>query len=128
MVYSEKVLDHFMNPRNVGSFDEQKTNVGTGIVGALEYGEMMRLQIEIEVKSGLIKNAKFKTYGCGSAIACTSFATEWLIGKRLTQAAMLQSMEIVDALTLPRTKIHCAVLVKEVIQMAIVDYQRKNKK
>ena len=124
MAYSEKVIDHYQNPKNVGTLDKSKANVGTGLVGAPECGDVMRLQIEVE--EGIIKDAKFKTFGCGSAIASSSLATEWLKGKTLDQAVLLDNMEIVEELSLPPVKIHCSVLAEDAIKAAINDYRKKN--
>ncbi|MCC6412269.1 MAG: Fe-S cluster assembly scaffold IscU [Saprospiraceae bacterium] len=126
MAYSEKVLDHFKNPRNVGSMDKDAKNVGTGLVGAPECGDVMRLQIEVDQETGLISDAKFKTFGCGSAIASSSLATEWLKGKSLDEAMTIDNMDIVEELALPPVKIHCSVLAEDAIKMAIKDYQEKN--
>lgn len=124
MAYGEKVIDHYQNPRNVGTLDKSKPNVGTGLVGAPECGDVMRLQIEIE--DGIIKDAKFKTFGCGSAIAASSLATEWLKGKHIDDAAKLDNMDIVEELALPPVKIHCSVLAEDAVHMAINDYREKN--
>ena len=124
MAYSDKVIDHYTNPRNIGTLDKSKTNVGTGLVGAPECGDVMRLQIMVE--DGIIKDAKFKTFGCGSAIASSSLATEWLKGKSLEQALTIDNMEIVEELALPPVKIHCSVLAEDAIKFAIKDYQDKN--
>jgi len=124
MAYSDKVLDHYSNPKNVGTLDKSKSNVGTGLVGAPECGDVMRLQIEVE--DGIIKDAKFKTFGCGSAIASSSVATEWLKGKSLNEAVMIDNMDLVEELNLPPVKIHCSVLVEDAIKAAINDYRRKN--
>ncbi len=126
MAYSEKVLDHFKNPRNVGSMDKDAQNVGTGLVGAPECGDVMRLQIEVDQETGLISDAKFKTFGCGSAIASSSLATEWLKGKSLNEAMTIDNMDIVEELALPPVKIHCSVLAEDAIKMAIKNYQEKN--
>lgn len=126
MAYSEKVLDHFKNPRNVGSMNKDAKNVGTGLVGAPECGDVMRLQIEVDEESGLIRDAKFKTFGCGSAIASSSLATEWLKGKSLDDAMKIDNMDIVEELALPPVKIHCSVLAEDAIKAAIKDYQQKN--
>jgi Fe-S cluster assembly scaffold IscU len=126
MAYSEKVLDHFKNPRNVGTLDKDKKNVGTGLVGAPECGDVMRLQIEVDENSGTILDAKFKTFGCGSAIASSSLATEWLKGKTLDQAMSIDNMDIVEELSLPPVKIHCSVLAEDAIKAAIQDYRTKN--
>ena len=124
MAYGEKVIDHYQNPRNVGTLDKSKPTVGTGLVGAPECGDVMRLQIEIE--DGIIKDAKFKTFGCGSAIAASSLATEWLKGKSIDEAAKLDNMEIVEELNLPPVKIHCSVLAEDAVHAAINDYRQKN--
>ena len=124
MAYSDKVIDHYSNPKNVGTLDKSKQNVGTGLVGAPECGDVMRLQIEVE--DGIIKDAKFKTFGCGSAIASSSVATEWLKGKSLNEAVMIDNMDLVEELNLPPVKIHCSVLAEDAIKAAINDYRRKN--
>ena len=126
MAYSNKVLEHFKNPRNVGTLDKSSKNVGTGLVGAPECGDVMRLQIEVDEESGMIKDAKFKTFGCGSAIASSSLATEWLKGKSIDEALSIDNMEIVEELALPPVKIHCSVLAEDAIKGAIKDYQQKN--
>ena len=126
MAYSEKVIDHYQNPKNVGTLDKNKSNVGTGLVGAPECGDVMRLQIEVDEESGLIKDAKFKTFGCGSAIASSSLATEWLKGKTVDQALEIDNMDIVEELALPPVKIHCSVLAEDAIKAAINDYRVKN--
>ena len=126
MAYSEKVLEHFKNPRNVGTLNKDAKNVGTGLVGAPECGDVMRLQIEVDEITGTIKDAKFKTFGCGSAIASSSLATEWLKGKSLDDAMKIDNMEIVEELALPPVKIHCSVLAEDAIKAAIADYQQKN--
>lgn len=126
MAYSEKVMEHFHNPRNVGTLDKSNRNVGTGLVGAPECGDVMRLQIEVDEQSGVIKDAKFKTFGCGSAIASSSLATEWLKGKSLDEAMKIDNMDIVEELALPPVKIHCSVLAEDAIKAAIKDYQQKN--
>jgi nitrogen fixation NifU-like protein len=126
MAYSNKVLEHFKNPRNVGTLDKSSKNVGTGLVGAPECGDVMRLQIEVDEESGMIKDAKFKTFGCGSAIASSSLATEWLKGKSIDEALAIDNMEIVEELALPPVKIHCSVLAEDAIKGAIKDYQEKN--
>lgn len=125
MAYSDKVLDHYNNPLNVGTLDKSKTNVGTGLVGAPECGDVMRLQIEVD-EAGVIKDAKFKTFGCGSAIASSSLATEWLKGKTVDEAVKIDNMEIVEELNLPPVKIHCSVLAEDAIKAAINDYRKKN--
>jgi nitrogen fixation NifU-like protein len=124
MAYSEKVLDHYSNPKNVGTLDKSKPNVGTGLVGAPECGDVMRLQIE--VNDGVITDAKFKTFGCGSAIAASSLATEWLKGKTLDEAVTIDNMDLVEELNLPPVKIHCSVLAEDAIKSAINDYRVKN--
>jgi Fe-S cluster assembly scaffold IscU len=126
MAYSEKVLDHFKSPRNVGSLNKDAKNVGTGLVGAPECGDVMRLQIEVDDETGVIRDAKFKTFGCGSAIASSSLATEWLKGKSLEDAMRIDNMDIVEELALPPVKIHCSVLAEDAIKAAIADYQKKN--
>ena len=123
MAYSEKVLDHYENPRNVGTFDPKKDNIGTGMVGAPACGDVMRLQIEVE--EGVIKDAKFKTYGCGSAIASSSLVTEMVKGMTLDQASAVKNMDIVEELALPPVKIHCSVLAEDAIKSAINDYKSK---
>lgn len=125
MAYSEKVIDHFSNPRNVGTLDKTSNNVGTGLVGAPECGDVMRLQIEVDDLTGLIKDAKFKTFGCGSAIASSSLATEWLKGKTVDEALTIDNMDIVEELALPPVKIHCSVLAEDAIKTAINDYRAK---
>ena len=125
MAYSKKLLDHFKNPKNVGTLDKNKKSVGTGLVGAPECGDVMRLQIEVS-DDGKIEDAKFKTFGCGSAIASSSLATEWLKGKSLDEAASIDNMDIVEELALPPVKIHCSVLAEDAIKMAIKDYREKN--
>jgi len=124
MPYSDKVLDHYTNPRNIGTLDKNDSRVGTGLVGAPECGDVMRLQIMVE--DGIIKDAKFKTFGCGSAIASSSLATEWLKGKSLDDAMNIDNMEIVEELALPPVKIHCSVLAEDAIKEAIADYYKKN--
>ena len=124
MAYSDKVLDHYSNPRNIGTLDKSKANVGTGLVGAPECGDVMRLQIE--VNDGVITDAKFKTFGCGSAIAASSLATEWLKGMSVEDAMKFDNMEIVEELNLPPVKIHCSVLAEDAIKAAINDYRVKN--
>ena len=126
MAYSNKVIDHFQNPRNVGTLDKAKKNVGTGLVGAPECGDVMRLQIEVDEASGVIQDAKFKTFGCGSAIASSSLATEWLKGKSVDEALKIDNMDIVEELALPPVKIHCSVLAEDAIKAAIADYKKKN--
>ena len=126
MAYSDKVLDHYNNPRNVGAMDKQSENVGTGIVGAPECGDVMKLQIEVE--GDRIVDAKFKTFGCGSAIASSSLATEWIKGKTLDEAAAIQNTAIVEELSLPPVKIHCSVLAEDAIKSAINDFKSKQNK
>ena len=126
MAYSEKVIDHYQNPKNVGTLDKSRKNVGTGLVGAPECGDVMRLQIEVDDATGLITDAKFKTFGCGSAIASSSLATEWLKGKTIDQAISIDNMDIVEELNLPPVKIHCSVLAEDAIKAAINDYRVKN--
>ncbi len=126
MAYSEKVIDHYSNPRNIGTLDKSKNNVGTGLVGAPECGDVMRLQIEVDEVSGTITDAKFKTFGCGSAIASSSLATEWLKGKSIDDALKIDNMDIVEELALPPVKIHCSVLAEDAIKAAINDYRAKN--
>jgi Fe-S cluster assembly scaffold IscU len=123
MAYSDKVLDHYSNPKNVGTLDKSKPNVGTGLVGAPECGDVMRLQIE--VNDGIITDAKFKTFGCGSAIAASSLATEWLKGMSLDEAVKMDNMSLVEELHLPPVKIHCSVLAEDAIKSAINDYRKK---
>ena len=121
MAYSDKVIDHYSNPRNVGTLDKSKKNVGTGLVGAPECGDVMRLQIEVDEATNTIIDAKFKTFGCGSAIASSSLATEWLKGKSIDEALAIDNMEIVEELALPPVKIHCSVLAEDAIKSAISD-------
>lgn len=128
MAYSDKVIDHFHNPRNVGTLNKEDKNVGTGLVGAPECGDVMRLQIQVDEATGLIQDAKFKTFGCGSAIASSSLATEWLKGKTIDQALEIDNMDIVEELALPPVKIHCSVLAEDAIKSAISDYKSKNSK
>ncbi len=123
MAYSKKLLDHYENPQNVGSFDKAEKNIGTGLVGAPACGDVMKLQIKVE--DGVIKDARFKTFGCGSAIASSSLATEWIKGQSIDQAAKITNKEIAQELSLPPVKIHCSVLAEEAIKAAIEDY-RKN--
>jgi nitrogen fixation NifU-like protein len=125
MAYSEKVIDHYTNPRNIGTLDKASAQVGTGLVGAPEFGDVMRLQIQVG-ENGIIEEAKFKTFGCGSAIASSSLATEWLKGKTIDQALEIDNMEIVEELALPPVKIHCSVLAEDAIKAAINDYRVKN--
>jgi len=125
MAYSTKVLDHYENPRNVGSLDKNDPNVGTGMVGAPACGDVMKLQIKINEETGIIEDAKFKTYGCGSAIASSSLVTTWLKGKSVTQAQEIKNMDIVEELALPPVKIHCSVLAEDAIKGALADYEKK---
>jgi len=124
MAYSDKVVDHYNNPRNVGSLDKDAENVGTGVVGAPECGDVMKLQIEVE--GDTIVDAKFKTFGCGSAIASSSLATEWIKGKKVDEALEITNTEIVEELSLPPVKIHCSVLAEDAIKSAIADYKQKS--
>ncbi|MEM9021453.1 MAG: Fe-S cluster assembly scaffold IscU [Planctomycetota bacterium] len=128
MAYSEKVVDHYENPRNVGTMDKADPNVGTGVVGAPECGDVMRLQIKVNPETGLIEDAKFKTFGCGSAIASSSLATEWLKGKSLHDADEIKNTDIVQELALPPVKIHCSVLAEDAIKHALEDYLEKHGK
>jgi Fe-S cluster assembly scaffold IscU len=126
MAYSEKVIDHYQNPKNVGTLDKASKSVGTGLVGAPECGDVMRLQIEVDNATGMITDAKFKTFGCGSAIASSSLATEWLKGKSIDEALTVDNMDFVEELNLPPVKIHCSVLAEDAIKAAINDYRVKN--
>ena len=126
MAYSDKVLDHYEKPRNVGSLDTSDDSVGTGLVGAPECGDVMKLQIKVDDETGVISDAKFKTFGCGSAIAASSLATEWVRGKSITDALELDNTQIVEELSLPPVKIHCSVLAEDAIKAAIGDYKKKN--
>lgn len=125
MAYSDKVLDHYNNPRNVGSFEKAAKDVGTGVVGAPECGDVMKLQIRVN-KNGVIEDAKFKTFGCGSAIASSSLATEWIKGKTVDEAMKIKNTDIVKELSLPPIKIHCSVLAEDAIKAAITDYKKKS--
>jgi len=125
MAYSEKVLDHYENPRNVGGFDKDDTSVGTGMVGAPACGDVMKLQIKVN-DDGVIEDAKFKTYGCGSAIASSSLLTEWVRGKTLEEAGQIKNTQIAEELALPPVKIHCSVLAEDAIKAAITDYRAKS--
>ncbi len=125
MAYSEKVIDHYENPRNVGSLDKSSPHVGTGMVGAPECGDVMKLQVKVNPETGIIEDAKFKTFGCGSAIASSSLATEWLKGKTVDQALEIKNTDIVNELSLPPVKIHCSVLAEDAIKAAIGDYKKK---
>jgi len=126
MAYSDKVIDHYNNPRNVGALPKEDPNVGTGLVGAPECGDVMKLQIKVNEESGLIEDAKFKTFGCGSAIASSSLATEWVKGKTLTEALAIKNTDIVKELSLPPVKIHCSVLAEDAIKAAITDWKKKH--
>ena len=126
MAYSEKVVDHFNNPRNMGSFKKEEDGVGTGIVGAPECGDVMKLQIKINPETNVIEDAKFKTFGCGSAIASSSLATEWLKGKTVDEANQIKNTDIVQELNLPPVKIHCSVLAEDAIKAALADYKKKS--
>ena len=126
MPYSDQILEHYNNPRNVGSFDAKDANVGTGLVGAPECGDVMRLQILVNPSTGKIEDAKFKTFGCGSAIASSSLATEWLKGKSLDEAMSISNTEIVEELALPPVKVHCSVLAEDAIKAAIANFKEKN--
>lgn len=125
MSYSQKVIDHYENPRNVGSFSKDEEFVGTGMVGAPACGDVMKLQIKVDPISGLIKDAKFKTYGCGSAIASSSLVTEWVKGKTLDEAESIKNTQIAEELALPPVKIHCSILAEDAIKAAITDYRNK---
>ena len=127
MAYTDKVVNHFENPKNVGSLDKDSSSVGTGLVGAPECGDVMKLQIEVDHDTNEIIDAKFKTFGCGSAIASSSLATEWIKGKTLDDANEIQNTDIVEELSLPPVKIHCSVLAEDAIKGAIEDYKKKNK-
>ncbi len=126
MAYSDKVIDHYNNPRNVGQMDKSSTDVGTGLVGAPECGDVMRLQIKVNPETQVIEEAKFKTFGCGSAIASSSLATEWVKGKTVSEAMQIQNTDIVKELALPPVKIHCSVLAEDAIRAAIGDWKKKN--
>jgi nitrogen fixation protein NifU and related proteins len=125
MAYSDKVLDHYENPRNVGSFDKADTSVGTGMVGAPACGDVMKLQIKVN-ENGVIEDARFKTYGCGSAIASSSLLTEWVKGKTLSEASQIKNSQIAEELALPPVKVHCSVLAEDAIKAAISDFRQKN--
>ena len=127
MAYSEKVLEHYEKPRNVGNLDKRSNSVGTGLVGAPECGDVMKLQIQVDDNNKII-DAKFKTFGCGSAIAASSLATEWIKNKSIDEASMLRNTEIVEELSLPPVKIHCSVLAEDAVKAAIKDYREKNEK
>ena len=124
MAYSEQVIDHYENPRNVGSFDKSDPTVGTGMVGAPACGDVMKLQIKVD-ENGIIQDARFKTYGCGSAIASSSLVTEWVKGKTLDQAGTIKNTEIAEHLALPPVKIHCSILAEDAIKAAVADYRKK---
>ena len=126
MSYSSKVIDHYENPRNVGSFDKGDESVGTGMVGAPACGDVMKLQIKVNPATGLIEDAKFKTYGCGSAIASSSLVTEWVKGKTLDEAMSIKNTHIAEELALPPVKIHCSILAEDAIKAAVADYQKKH--
>jgi nitrogen fixation NifU-like protein len=126
MAYSEKVIDHYENPRNVGSFSKDDPEVGTGMVGAPACGDVMKLQIKVDDATGIITDAKFKTYGCGSAIASSSLVTEWVKGRTLDEAATIRNTEIAEELALPPVKIHCSILAEDAIKAAITDYKNKH--
>ena len=127
MAYSDKVLDHYENPRNVGSFDKSDESVGTGMVGAPACGDVMKLQIKVN-KDGIIEDARFKTYGCGSAIASSSLVTEWVKGRKLDEAASIRNTQIAEELSLPPVKIHCSILAEDAIKAAVEDYKKKHGK
>ena len=126
MAYSDKVIDHYENPRNVGSFAKDDSNVGTGMVGAPACGDVMKLQIKVDDVTGIITDAKFKTYGCGSAIASSSLVTEWVKGKTLDEAATIKNTQIAEELALPPVKIHCSILAEDAIKAAVEDYKKKH--
>lgn len=126
MAYSDKVVDHYNNPRNVGTLDKNSTEVGTGLVGAPECGDVMRLQIQVNPETQVIEEAKFKTFGCGSAIASSSLATEWIKGRTVEDALAIKNTDIVKELSLPPVKIHCSVLAEDAIRAAIGDWKKKN--
>lgn len=126
MAYSDKVINHFENPRNLGSFEKSDVNVGTGMVGAPACGDVMKLQIKVDDKTGIITDARFKTYGCGSAIASSSLVTEWVKGKTLDQAETIKNSAIAQELALPPVKIHCSILAEDAIKAAIDDYRKKH--
>jgi nitrogen fixation NifU-like protein len=128
MAYSEKVIDHYENPRNVGSMDKDSDDVGTGLVGAPACGDVMKLQIKVDAATGIIEDAKFKTFGCGSAIASSSLITEWVKGKSIDEAQTIKNTQIAEHLALPPVKIHCSVLAEDAIKAAIADYKAKHEK
>ena len=125
MAYSDKVIDHYENPRNVGSFDKSDTDIGTGMVGAPACGDVMKLQIKVNKETGIITDAKFKTYGCGSAIASSSLVTDWVKGKTLDEATSIKNSSIADELSLPPVKIHCSILAEDAIKAAVEDYRKR---
>ena len=125
MAYSEKVIDHYENPRNVGSFDKEDPSVGSGMVGAPACGDVMKLQIKVSAE-GIIEDAKFKTYGCGSAIASSSLVTEWVKGKSIDEAAAIKNSEIAEELELPPVKVHCSILAEDAVKAAVADYKKKH--
>jgi nitrogen fixation NifU-like protein len=125
MAYSDKVIDHYENPRNVGSFDKEDPNIGSGMVGAPACGDVMKLQIKVSPE-GIIEDAKFKTYGCGSAIASSSLVTEWVKGKSIDEAAAIKNAEIAEELELPPVKVHCSILAEDAIKAAVADYKKKH--
>jgi nitrogen fixation NifU-like protein len=126
MAYSDKVIDHYENPRNVGSFEKDDPNIGTGMVGAPACGDVMKLQIKVDNDTGIITDAKFKTYGCGSAIASSSLITEWVKGKTLDEAGSIKNSEIAEELALPPVKIHCSILAEDAIKAAVNDYRNRH--
>lgn len=126
MAYSDKVIDHYENPRNVGSFDKSDNSVGTGMVGAPACGDVMKLQIKVDDDTGIITDARFKTYGCGSAIASSSLVTEWVKGKTLDEAGAIKNSQIAEELALPPVKIHCSILAEDAIKAAVEDYRKKH--
>ena len=126
MAYSQQVIDHYENPRNVGSFDKSDTDIGTGMVGAPACGDVMKLQIKVDNVTGIITDAKFKTYGCGSAIASSSLITEWVKGKTLDEAGEIKNSQIAEELALPPVKIHCSILAEDAIKAAVEDYRKKH--
>ena len=127
MAYSDKVIDHYERPRNVGSLDSRNSSVGTGLVGAPECGDVMKLQIKVDDETGIIQDAKFKTFGCGSAIAASSLATDWITGKSISEASSISNVDIVEELSLPPVKIHCSVLAEDALKAAIDDYRKKQR-
>ena len=126
MAYSDKVIDHYENPRNAGSFSKDEENIGTGLVGAPACGDLMKLQIKVDDVTGIITDARFKTYGCGSAIASSSLVTEWVKGKTLAEAGSIKNSEIAEHLALPPVKIHCSILAEDAIKAAVEDYRKKH--